>query len=63
MRRWQRLSIFRKNITDNLLRQLGADKLLGTSYGKGTDNMEILLNSGFVTVYDCGQDTWVLELS
>ena len=52
----------KKHITDNLLRQLGADKLLGTNYGKGTNNMEILLNSGFVTVYDCGQDTWVLEL-
>lgn len=48
-----------KHITDNLLRQRGADQLLGTNYGKGTNNEEIMLNSGFVTVYDCGQDTWV----
>lgn len=45
--------------TDNLLRKLGADKLLGTDYGKGTNNQLIMLNEGFLPVPDCGQDTWI----
>lgn len=42
-------------ITDNLLRQQGFDRLFGTSYGKGTSNRELIINEGFVEVYDCGQ--------
>ncbi len=42
-------------ITDNLLRQRGFDQLFGTNYGKGTSNRELILNEGFVEVYDCGQ--------
>jgi hypothetical protein len=49
-----------EHITDNLLRQRGADQLLGTNCGKGTDNKEIMIQHGFVEVYDCGQSvyTW-----
>ena len=42
-------------ITDNLLRQQGFDRLFSTNYGKGTSNVELILNEGFVEVYDCGQ--------
>lgn len=49
------------HITDNLLRQRGFDQLFGTAYGKGTPNEELMLMSGFVTVYDCGQSTYVWE--
>ena len=42
-------------ITDNLLRQQGFDRLFGTDYGKGTSNRDLILNEGFVEVYDCGQ--------
>ena len=42
-------------ITDNLLRQQGFDRLFGTNYGKGTSNVELIINEGFVEVYDCGQ--------
>ena len=45
-------------ITDNLLRQQGFDRLFGTSYGKGTSNRELILNEGFVEVYDCGQKSF-----
>ena len=45
-------------ITDNLLRQQGFDRLFGTSYGKGTSNKELILNEGFVEVYDCGQKSF-----
>lgn len=41
--------------TNNILNNLGADKLIGTSYGKGTSNKNIMLENGFVQVYDCGQ--------
>lgn len=43
------------HITDNLLRQRGFDQLFGTNYGKGTSNKELMLENGFVEIYDCGQ--------
>lgn len=48
-----------KHFTDNYLRMHGADRLLGTSYGKGTSNEEIMLKHGYVEIYDCGQATYV----
>lgn len=47
------------HITDNLLRQCGYDQLFGTSYGKGTSNDELMLNNGFVEIYDCGQSSYI----
>lgn len=52
---------YNKNMhfTDNIVRQLGADKLLGINYGSiddcGLNNRDIMLKEGFVEVYDCGQ--------
>ena len=51
-----------QHITDNLLRQRGADQLLGTKDGKGTSNKEIMIREGFVEVYDCGQATYVWKV-
>lgn len=48
-----------QHITDNLLRQLGFDKIFKTSYGKGTDNVELMFENGFLDVYDCGQSTYM----
>ena len=48
----------KKHFTDNLLRQLGADALIGTNLGKGTNNNEIMLNAGYVRIYDCGQSSF-----
>lgn len=49
-----------KFITDNLLRQLGADKLIGTHDGKNTDNKEILLREGWIPEIDKkGQGTYI----
>ena len=42
-------------ITDNLLRQRGYDQIFGTSFGKGTSNEELMLENGWLPVYDCGQ--------
>lgn len=42
-------------ITDNLLRQRGFDQLFNTDYGKGTSNEELMIEHGWLPVYDCGQ--------
>lgn len=49
----------RAHITDNLLRQRGYDQLFGADYGKGASNEELMRNSGFVEIYDCGQQTYI----
>lgn len=49
----------KQHITDNLLRQRGFDQLFKTNYGKGTSNEALMLEAGFVEVYDCGQATYV----
>lgn len=49
----------KQHITDNLLRQQGFDRLFDTQYGKGTDNEFLMLENGFVEVYDAGQATYI----
>lgn len=58
-RHWYNLSS-KQHFTDTFVRQHGVDQLLGTTYGRGTDNSEILRKHGFVEIYDCGQAiyTW-----
>ena len=48
-----------KHITDNLLRQRGFDQLFGTNYGKGTSNEVLMLEAGFVEIFDAGQSTYI----
>lgn len=48
-----------QHITDNLLRQRGFDQLFNTNYGKGTSNEELMLEHGWLPVYDCGQSVYV----
>lgn len=49
----------KQHFTDNFVRQRGVDQLLGTDYGKGTSNEILLLDHGFVEIYDCGQATYI----
>ena len=51
-----------RHITDALLRQRGADQLLGTSFGKGSSNRDIMIENGFVEIYDCGQSRWSMDI-
>ena len=51
-----------QHITDSLLRQRGFDQLFGTNYGKGTSNEKLMIEHGFVEIYDCGQSTYVWTL-
>lgn len=52
-------SKYSKHITDNLLRQRGFDQLFGTNYGKGISNESLMLEHGWLPVYDCGQSTYL----
>lgn len=51
-----------KKVTDNLLRSRGYDQLFHTDYGKGTSNEELMLDHGWLPVYDCGQKVFIWEL-
>lgn len=51
----------KQHITDNLLRQRGFDQLFKTNYGKGTSNKELMIEHGFVEIYDCGQSVYVYK--
>ena len=44
-----------QHITNNFLLQRGFDQIFGTSFGKGTSNEELMLDRGYLPVYDCGQ--------
>lgn len=44
-----------RKITANLLRQRGYDQLFRTNYGKGISNEQLMLEDGWLPVYDCGQ--------
>lgn len=50
-----------KQITDNLLRQRGYDQLFNANYGKGTSNEELMLQNGWLPIYDCGQLTFIWQ--
>lgn len=50
------------HITDNFLRQRGFDQLFGEQfgyYGKGISNDELMIQHGFVEIYDCGQSVYI----
>lgn len=49
----------KQRITDNLLRQQGYDRLFHTNYGKGTSNEQLMVEHGWLPVYDCGQAVYL----
>lgn len=51
----------KEHILDSLLRQRGFDQLFGTNYGKGTSNYDLMIENGFIEIYDAGQMTFVLN--
>ena len=52
-----------RKVTDNLLRARGYDQLFKTNYGKGSSNEQLMLDNGWLPVYDCGQFvfTWCAQ--
>jgi G:T-mismatch repair DNA endonuclease (very short patch repair protein) len=41
-------------INESMLMRYGVDSILGTDYGKGTDNKELIMKHGYLPVYNCG---------
>lgn len=50
-----------KHITANLLRQRGYDQLFKTNYGKGTDNEQLMIENGWLPIYDCGMKVYEMK--
>ena len=49
----------KRHITDNLLRQRGYSQLHNdTEHKKGESNEQLMLEAGYLEVYDCGQSTY-----
>ena len=56
----------KKHILDSLLRARGFDQLLGKeygTYGKGSNNYELMRNHGFVELIDAGQASYIYNNS
>lgn len=51
----------KQHVTDSFLWHKGFDRLFGTDYGKTASNTKLMLEHGFVEIYDCGQATYVWE--
>lgn len=49
----------KQHILNSLLLKLGYDKLFKTNYGKGTSNEQLMLDNGFVEIYDAGQASYI----
>lgn len=50
------------HIIDSLLLKQGFDRLLGDifgTFGKNTSNEQLMLDHGFVEIYDCGQSSYI----
>lgn len=52
-----------ENILDSLLRKRGFDQLFNTNFGKGTSNSDLMIQHGFVEVFDSGQTTYMYNNS
>lgn len=51
----------KERITGNLLRKHGYDRIFHTNYGKGTSSELLMLQNGWLPVYDCGQAIYVYD--
>ena len=49
-------------ITNNLLIRHGYDQLFNADYGKGTSNEQLMIDHGWLPVYDCGQYVYEWKL-
>lgn len=52
----------KEKITNNLLLQRGYDQLFNANYGKGTSNRSLMIQNGWVEVYDCGQKCLTINI-
>lgn len=47
-----------KHITNNFLLQHGYDQIFKANFGKGTSNEDLIIQRGYLPIYDCGQMTF-----
>lgn len=47
-----------KIINESILNKYGIDNLLGTHYGKGTNNKELIIKEGYLPIPNCGNLTF-----
>ena len=50
------------HFSQSSLVRLGADKLIGTNFGRGTDNEEIAFTSGYRKIFNCGTAVYSMIL-
>ncbi len=43
-----------KTINESILIKYGIDNLLGTKYGNGTNNKELIIKEGYLPIHNCG---------
>lgn len=48
-----------EHYTDSYIQRNGFDRIFHTDYGKGTNNTQLMLDAGFVEVYDAGQEVYL----
>lgn len=60
---WVKLNDPSEHYSWNLVKQMGFDKLFGTNYGKGTSNTALMLENGFVRVFNSGNKVYVWQSS
>lgn len=51
-----------QHFSQSSLNWIGADKLIGTNYGKGTNNEEIALKHGYLPIHTCGVAVYTMKL-
>ena len=51
-----------KYFSQSSLNQHGADQLIGTNYGKDTNNEEIAYKSGYQKIYNCGMNVYIMSI-
>lgn len=50
-------------INDSILNKYGIDNLLGTHYGKGTNNKELMIKEGYLPIPNCGNLIYVYNIN
>ena len=51
----------KQHILDSYLNAQGVDRIFKTNYGKGTSNHDLMLQNGFLEVYDAGQAKYIFD--
>ena len=59
MKHWYNPKEKLSHIADNTLRQKGFDQLFKTNFSKSMSNEQLIIDRGYLPIYDCGQNTYI----